>query len=379
MAEKKLKKRAIVLSGGGARGAYQVGVISAISHLFQQEKIDPNIDIYTGVSAGAINAGFLAAYCDNFHEAAKRLVDLWSHIHSNQVFFTDAVHLGKIGLKWMGELSFGGLTGTTPGRALLDTSPLHELISKNLDFSRIERNILNKKLEALAITAMDYENSDAITFVQGRADKKLWQKSRRSAEATKITPDHIMASSAIPLLFPPVKIEPRYFGDGCVRNSHPCGPSIYLGADHLIIIGVRNQTGSTSNPSAHSQPPSVARVLNVLLNSVLLDGIELDVERLKRVNDLVHSLPKENHSQITYKPLEYAWIAPSVDIGEIAFTKSSQLPRIIRYLLKGLGTIEEASEIVSYLLFEPAFCSELIEIGFEDGLKQKDEILKIIS
>lgn len=379
MADAARPKIALVLSGGGARGAYQVGVISALSHIFQQSGIEPNIKIYTGVSAGAINAAFMAAYSDNFHEASKKLVDLWSHLNSSQVFYTDAVHLGKIGLKWMGELSLGGLTGTTPGKALLDTAPLYDLLKKNLDFSRIERNILNKNLEALAITAMDYQNSDSVTFVQADPKKKLWSKSRRSAESAQISSEHILASSAIPLLFPAAKLGPRYFGDGCVRNTHPCGPSIYLGAEKLIIVGVRNQTTSSSETKVLSQPPSVARVLNVLLNSVLLDGIDLDVERLKRVNELVSSLPREHQKKLSYKSLDFAWISPSVDIGQIAFTKSHQLPRIIRYLLKGLGTIEEAAEIVSYLLFEPAFCSELIEVGFEDGLRQKEEILKIIA
>lgn len=378
------KKIALVLSGGGARGAYQVGVISAISQILQSARISSRIEIYTGVSAGAINAAFMAGYSDDFSLGAKKLVDLWSSLTSDQVFYTDAVHLGKIGLQWMGGLSFGGLTGgaTTPGRALLNTVPLGGLISKHCDFSRIDRNIRNKHLKALAITAIDYANSQAVTFVQGTPEIPDWNKSRRSSEKTIIQTEHVMASAAIPLLFPPVEVGPRHFGDGCVRNTHPCGPSIYMGAEKLIIIGVRSQEEATAKDrlGPESTPaPSVARVMNVILNSVLLDGIDLDVERLKRVNDFVSKVPEGSRGGINYKPLEFAWICPTVDIGKIAFAKSSKLPRLIRYLIKGLGTIEEASEIVSYLLFEPAFCSQLIEIGFEDGMRQKDDILRILS
>jgi NTE family protein len=376
------KKIALVLSGGGARGAYQVGVISAIAQIMQESKASTKIDIYTGVSAGAINASFMATFSDDFVLGAKKLVDLWSSLTSDQVFYTDAVHLGKIGLQWMGGLSFGGLTGgaTAPGRALLNTAPLGKLISKSCDFSRIERNIKNQHMRALAVTAIDYQNSNAVTFVQGDSDIPDWHKSRRMSEKTTIQMQHILASSAIPLLFPSVDVGPRHFGDGCVRNTHPCGPSIYMGAEKLIIIGVRSQEGLASEiPSGDlNTPPSVAKVMNVILNSVLLDGIDLDVERLKRVNDFVAKVPETSRSGLNYKPLEFAWICPSVDIGKIAFSKSSKLPRLIRYLIKGLGTIEEASEIVSYLLFEPAFCSQLIELGFEDGMREKDQILSVL-
>lgn len=375
------EKIAIVLSGGGARGAYQVGVISAIAQVMVENNIQSKIEIFTGVSAGAINATFLAAYCDDFQMASKKLVDLWSSLTSDQIFYTDAVHLGKLGLKWMGELSFGGLTGSSPGRALLDTAPLAKLISKNIDFTRIQRNIQNQHLKALAITAIDYNLSEAVTFVQGDSKIPDWKKSRRHSEKTQIQTEHVMASAAIPLLFPPVSVDARHFGDGCVRNTHPCGPSIYMGAQRLIIIGVRSQTENLvqvapSKESGHS--PSVARVLNVLLNSVLLDGIDLDVERLRRVNDFVAQVPESHRQNINYKPLQFAWICPSSDIGAVAFQNSSKLPRMIRYLLKGLGTIEEASEIVSYLLFEPAFCSRLIEIGYNDGMKQKEALLQVL-
>lgn len=374
-------KIGLVLSGGGARGAYQVGVISALCEILKQNSIKPHFHFYSGVSAGAINAGFLATQCEDLYQGSRKLVDLWSHLSSERVFYTDAINIGKIGLRWMGELSLGALTGGMPGRALLDTSPLSDLLKENLNFSKIEKNIKNGHLEAVSVSAIDYQTSRSVTFLQGKEDLPSWNKYRRHSERTDLNVSHIMASSAIPLLFPPIQVDSRYFGDGCVRNSHPCGPNIYLGAQKLVVIGVRKQ-GSTADDIRALQaqgPPSVARVLNVLLNAILLDGVELDIERLQKVNEFVRKVPQDHHSQLAYKPIEFAWISPSVDIGEIATSKSSRLPRIIRYLIKGLGSLEDASEIVSYLLFDPVFCSLLIEVGYEDGMKQKDEILKLFS
>ncbi len=370
-------KIGLVLSGGGARGAYQVGVLNAISQIIQEEKIEKTIDILSGVSAGAINASMLAAHANDFHLGTKKLSDLWSQITADQVFYTDPLNLGKLGFKWMSELSLGGLSGSTPGRALLDTTPLKSLLNKNIPYEQIQTHLEDGSLAALAITAIDYKDSTAVTFIQSKLNK-AWKKARRHSESARISTDHIMASSAIPLLFPPGNVDTRYFGDGCVRNTHPCGPSIYLGAEKLIVIGVRTAT-STATERGHdlTKAPSVARVLNILLNAVLLDGVELDIERLERVNDFIRMVPQQNQGAINYKAIDYAWISPSIDIGELAAAKAHRLPRMIRYLIKGLGTLEEAHEIISYLLFDPDFCSQLIDLGFQDGMKQKDDILAI--
>lgn len=373
------EKLGLVLSGGGARGAYQVGVIQALSSLFESWGLEKPFSVYSGVSAGSINAAYLASCSDDFSEGAKKLVDLWGNLSSNQIFHTDAMSLGKIGLQWASELSFGSLTGGSPGKALLDTAPLHTLIDKNLDFPRIQRNLEKKNFETLAITCLDYRDSTAVTFVQSGGHPKNWDKPRKVSEKASIKTEHILASSAIPLLFPPVNVDGRYFGDGCVRNTHPCGPAIYLGAQKLVIIGVRSQ-----NPTAYDahglfdkRPPSTARVMNVLLNSVLLDGIDLDVERIKKVNEMVNWVPANQHAHVPYKKIDYVWICPSRDIGQIASKKSKYLPKLIRFLIKNLGSLEEASEIVSYLLFEKEFTNELIEMGFEDGMAAKDSLKKL--
>ena len=372
--------KALVLSGGGARGAYQVGVLSAIADIAQSLGIHQAFDIYSGVSAGAINASFLAAGADEYSATCKSLVDLWSQLTSDRVFYSDIGSIGKIGFNWMKSVSLGGVSGAIPGQALLDTTPLRELITEKLPFAKIQNNIDRGSLQALAITALDYQSSTAVTFVQGQPNGPTWAKSRRKSEPAMIQTEHVLASSAIPLLFPPIGVDERYFGDGCVRNTAPCSPSIYLGAKKIMVVGVRRQ-GSTAYEARilHNQKaPSIGRVLNVLLNSVLLDGVELDIERMGRVNNMIQQIPAKFHQDLTYKKVDFCWISPSADIGEIAAQKHMKLPPIIRYLLKGLGSIEEASEIVSYLLFDPSFCTQLIEIGYEDGMTQKEEIIQFL-
>lgn len=370
----------LVLSGGGARGAYQVGVIHALATLLDEWKITHPFSVYSGVSAGAISSSYLAAQADDFLKGSKGLVDLWSHLKSDQVFRTDALSLGKIGLQWMGELSLGTLSGTAgSARALLDTSPLHDLISRHMDFAKLGRNLEKGHLKALALTALDYRDSTAVTFVQGKPNLPSWEKPRKISEKAQIKTEHVLASSAIPLLFPPVQVGHRFFGDGCVRNTHPCGPAIYLGASKLVVIGVRSQnmTAYDAHVMFDRRPPSTGRVLNVLLNSILLDGVDLDVERMRKVNEMVSYISQGSGQKAPYKKVEFVWICPSKDIGQVAAQKSKYLPRLIRFLLKNLGTIEEASEIVSYLLFEKEFTTSLIEMGFEDGLKAKDQIKEL--
>lgn len=370
----------LVLSGGGARGAYQVGVLAAIADIAKASQVEQPFDIYTGVSAGAINATFLAAEANDFSAAAKDLVDLWSQLTSDKVFYSDLGSIGKIGVKWMKSVSIGGITGPTPGQALLDTTPLHELIRAKLPFENIQKHLDEGVFKCLAITALDYHTSTAVTFVQGDPSLPEWQKSRRHSEKARITAEHVLGSASIPLLFPPVGVGDRFFGDGCIRNSAPCSPSIYLGAQKLMVIGVRTQT-----PTAYDhhvlqshRAPSVGRVLNVLLNSVMLDGIEVDIDRLGRINTLIERIPAELHEKIPYRKVDFVWISPSMDIGEIARQKHMKLPPLIRYLLKGLGSIDDASEIVSYLLFDPSFCTDLIEIGYEDGMRKKEEIRRFL-
>ena len=370
--------KALVLSGGGARGAYQAGAMLAVAEVAERLKTPHPIQIFTGVSAGAINAGFLAAGAEDFLGAAQKLVTLWSNLKSDKVFRTDAVSFGKIGLSWMGELSLGGLAGgKRHAHSLLDTSPLLQLLRENIEFSQIQKNIDSDIIHATAISALDYKTNETITFVQGRPEIKLWRRARRSAEKTLLEAEHILASSAIPILFQPAQVGARHFGDGCVRNGMPLSPALHLGASSLLVIGVRQWDQDLTmrvDLQTEVSEPSIARIANVLLNSVLLDSIETDLERLEKINQFLQKIPTDLHTGLNFKPVSYVSIHPSQDIGAIAARMSSRLPRIVRYLLKGLGPLDDASELISYLLFEPDFCQKLIEMGYQDGQKQKEHI-----
>jgi NTE family protein len=286
--------------------------------------------------------------------------------------------MGKIGLKLMSELSFGGMTQDIQ-KALLDTQPLLHLIRKNLKPQQIQANLDSKKLKALAITALEYQTSETITFVQSSDEAPTWIKPRRRSVKSIIQPEHVLASSSIPLLFPPTSVDGRHFGDGCVRNMSPLGPALYLGASDLLVIGVRLNHEISQVPNTNPvKPPSLARIANVILNSVLLDGIEIDVERLQRINEFLRRVPKEHQANLNFRPVNSVFISPSEDIGKIAAQMSSRLPRVIRYLLKGLGPLNEASEIISYLLFERDFTLRLIEMGYKDGMNKKEDLLRFL-
>ncbi|WP_413575824.1 patatin-like phospholipase family protein [Bdellovibrio sp. HCB290] len=375
-----MKKSGLVLSGGGARGAYQAGVLVAVYEIAQASGVPLKLDFLSGVSAGAINASSLASNAHDYKYATESLARLWSEVHFDQVFSTDSLTMGKIGIQWLKEISLGGITGTTPGRGLLDTTPLRGLISRNMNYEQVQENINAGHLEALCITSIDYAKSATTTFVQSNNTLSSWDKGRKRSEFSPINTEHIMASSAIPLLFPPIKVNERFFGDGAVRNHAPCSPTIYLGAEKLMVIGVRLQSSTAYDLHAENTDtaPSLARVINTILNGVLLDAVEQDVEKLRRLNEYATAITPEQQRKVSLRPLDYLFISPSEDIGEMAVQKAAKLPRVIRYLMKGLGSLQDASEIISYLMFDPSFCSDLIEIGRKDGYAQKEEIIKFL-
>jgi NTE family protein len=273
------------------------------------------------------------------------------------------------------------MTGFSPGPALLDTAPLRELLQNNLDFPKIQSHIQSGALTALAVTAVDYHSSMAATFVQGNENLPSWVSSRRYSERTEIHSDHIMASAAIPLLFPPVEILGRHYGDGCLRNLAPLSPSIHLGAEKILVIGVRRDTEilEAQNKVSRPESPSLAKVINTLLNAVLLDGIEIDVDRLKKINQFMSQVPDKIQDRVNFRKVDFVWIRPSVDIGQLAFEHADKLPRFIRYLMRGLGPSEDSKEMISYLLFDPVFCRKLIELGYVDAMNQKEDIERLLT
>jgi len=371
-------KTALVLSGGGARGAYQVGVLKGLSQIFVQNKIPVPFNILSGTSAGAINTAKLATTEGDFHSAIESLEKLWINIKSDQVFKTDLLSFNKFGL---GAL----LSSPKKFNSLLDTSPLKKLIEDHCQFSQIQKNLEKGLFDSIIITANNYNKNKAISFIQSssRVNESLilWKESRRSAEFSQLTSSHIMASSAIPMLFAPIYLNGEPYGDGCVRNSTPCSPSIRMGAQKLFVIGVRSQEHDLSQhkTSKNHNPVtdvSMIRIMNTLLNAVLLDSVEQDVQRIQRLNQLFDEARKSHPEFKTekLKKIPALCVSPSQDIGEIARSKAHHIPRILRMSINAFGDLDEASEILSYLLFDGEFCKTLIEMGHKDALAQKDEI-----
>lgn len=351
-------KTALVLSGGGSRGAYQAGVLVGLAELGFLHGPSP-FDILVGASAGSINAAILAAYADRVHEACAEMDQVWRRLRAHQVFRTDFRSMARIAYSWVRDLTFGGLIGGVSAKALLDTAPLPGLL-KRIPLENIDGHIAAGRLDALAIVATDYYSSHGVLFVQGRSDVPTWRRARYHLEATQIGIPHLMASSAIPFFFPTVEIGGRHFGDGCIRNTTPLAPAIRLGADRILAVGVREAASIAANPAPGLPKPSPALIAGVLLDAVMLDAVETDVHHCRRINEAVGS------GERGFRPVEVVWISPSVPIGPMAARLSDRIPWLVRYLLGGLGNREATHELASYLLFHRDFTSRLMDLGRAD-------------
>lgn len=364
-------RTALVLSGGGARGAYQAGVLSGLMELGLLPA-HGGFDVLVGSSAGALNAGLLAAYANELDVGVARLVDLWRGIEPQQVFRTDLLSLGGIGLRWVRDLSFGGLLRRSGAKSLLDTRPLRGFLLETIPFARIAENVAAGRLGALAVTATDLYTADGVVFLDTPADVPLWKRGRFSIERTRIGVEHLMASSAIPVFFPSIEIGGRYFGDGSVRNTAPLSPAINLGAERIVAIGVR-QPATETGTVLHDKPPSIAQVAGALLDAVMLDAIGVDVEHSERVNRSVIAAPSDVADE-PFRRVDVLWLSPSRHFSAIARDFADRIPPVVRYLMRGLGTDEETTELASYLLFDAAFCGSLVDLGRADVLQQRDDV-----
>ncbi|MDG0817279.1 patatin-like phospholipase family protein [Bdellovibrio svalbardensis] len=372
----------LVLSGGGARGAYQAGVLSAISEVAMRNGLENPFLIYSGVSAGSINAAIVAGFPGNFQKATSRLTKLWSEITTDSVFYADLLTLSRGSFDWVADFSFPSLKkAPSTARSIFSTTPLRSLLTQACHFENIQRKIDYGNLQALAISTLDYDSISSKTFFQAHPLANPWDRPMHRGEKAILSVDHVMASSAIPMFFPPVKIDNRYYGDGCIRNQSPCAPAIYLGARRLVAVGVRRKTDTwyTYHHSESGAPPSLARLINVIFHSVMMDGLEADIQRITQTNSHLALLSDFQKKSLSVREVDCLWISPSVDFSKLAIQRSGEMPRLIRYLLSGFGSLSESSELVSYLLFDGSFCQQLIEIGFADGMKAEEEIKRILS
>jgi NTE family protein len=375
-AAKEPSRTALVLSGGGARGAYQAGVLAGLLERGFGSSPLPPFNIYVGSSAGSINAAMLAAYADSFPTGVARLIDVWSTIMAHDVFRTDIGSLGLIGARWAWDLSFGGALRSVQPKSLLDTTPLRTLLAR-IPLHRINAHIRSGVLRALAVAATDLYTSNGVLFVQGQSKLKSWKRSHWQIERTRIGSNHLMASSAIPIFFPSIRIGGRHFGDGCIRNTAPLSPAINLGAERIVAIGVQGP-GLAEHPRKRTAPPTIAQIAGVLLDAVMLDAIEADVEHSARVNRSVLSC-HHLHPGNPFRQVDVLWLRPSADIGAIAAKLADRVPPIVRYLLRGLGTDEAITELLSYLLFDPVFTTRLIALGRKDAVAAAPTIERFIA
>lgn len=366
----------LVLPGGGARAAYQVGVLRAIADLLPARACNP-FPVVAGTSAGAVNAIAIAVYAERFRVAVGNLERVWRNFQVNQVFKSDSVSLLRSMLHWGLAMFTGGLL-LSPPKSLLDNSPLRELLGAQFDFERIGRAIDAGQLDAVTIAAAGYSSARSVSFFQGRHDITSWRRLRRAGEPTQLSLDHIMASVAVPFLFPPVLMEGEYFGDGSMRQANPFSPVIHLGADRLLVIATRNDAHAVAQNARGI--PTFGQIFGYMLDALFTDGVYSDVERLTQINRLVEQGITVTADGTPLKKIELMAVVPSRDLSEIARHHTGSLPRGLRALLRAMGaTHSGGGQLMSYLLFQDSFTRELMALGYQDAMRCSEQLLDFIN
>jgi NTE family protein len=369
----------LVLSGGGARAGYQVGAIRGLAAI-----LGPSLNpfrVVAGVSAGAINGVALAVGAHDFPEAAERLARIWLSLTPDKVYRTDFPSLASLGFRWMRDLGSGGALGKSRANHLLDTTPLRELLVRELDVARIPEQLAAGHLRGLAVSATNYLTGNIVSFFDGVPSVQPWTRQGRIAIRERIEIDHVMASAAIPVFFPPVSIDGAFFGDGGVRMTTPISPAIHLGAEKIVSIGIRHHASTEETVNSHrtakARTLSVSEIAGTLLNSVFLDSLDNDIERLERINRTLGFVPDEARKRLPdpLRRIPSLALRPSTDLGKLAADQYEKFPATLRHLLRGIGaTGERGWDLLSYLAFQPEYVGKLIELGYQDTLSRAREI-----
>ena len=364
----------LVLSGGGARAAYQVGVLKAISELMPPICYNP-FQIICGTSAGGLNAAGLACHADCLQEAVAHLEAVWANFRTHQVYRTDWPGVLHCAIRFLWTLTFGRMRRDRPV-SLLDNQPLRDLLGKELSFNRIGEIIEMGYLRAVCLTASGYTSGESVSFFQAASDIEGWKRARRVGVKTQLGLDHLMASSAIPMLFPAVRLNREYFGDGALRQLAPMSPALHLGAEKILVVGVSSDDGNSVREKTVAYP-SIAQIVANILNSSFIDSLESDIERLTRINRTISHIPEEIRKQnISLRNVDVMVISPaSKTLDRIAMHHARHLPKSIRTFVAGSGaTRRSGSGVLSYLLFEAPYCQELIQLGYDDAMERKHEL-----
>lgn len=369
----------LVLTGGGARAAYQAGAVRALAEI-----VGPGaspFDVISGISAGAINGIVLSTGAADFAAAAERLCATWAGLTPDRIFRTGTLRLARIGSRWIRDLSTGGLLGKSGINYLLDPSPLRKLAEAEIPIGRMRRYLRSGLLRGVAVSATNYHTGSGVTFFEGAPEIEPWTRSTRIGVRARITVDHVMASAAIPIFFPPVAIDGSFYGDGCVRMPYPMSPAIHLGAERILAISQRylGPPSETAEREAQAKTPelSLSEIAGVLLNSVFLDSLDADLERLQRINKTLALVSREklNVADVDLRPVPALVLRPSQDLGKLAADEYARFPSMLRYLLKGIGATGQAGEdLLSYLAFEPIYVQRVMDLGHADTIARREEI-----
>lgn len=371
-----LPKVGLVLPGGGARAAYQVGVLRAIADLLPARSVNP-FPVVTGTSAGAVNATAIAVHADRFRVAVGNLERVWRNFQVGQVFRADTASMVRAVAHWMLAMMSGGWL-LPPPKSLFDNSPLRELLRGQFDFAGVRRSIEAGHLDALAIAAAGYVSARSVSFYQSKPGIEPWSRLRRSGEPAALSLDHLMASVAVPFLFPPVLLADEYYGDGAMREANPFSAAVHLGAQRLLVVGTRND----ARPQAPAAPlsPTFGQIFGYMLDALFSDGLYADMERLTQINNVVDRFGPLSDGGAPLRKIEMLVILPSCDLSEVARHHITALPRSLRVLLRTMGAMNTGGgQLMSYLLFQDTYTRELIALGYQDAMKREDDVLAFLA